>query len=335
MKRRRYRRGDNSIRVFGHDYPICDRLRIGPSTYLILDQLGNAGRQRLMAFDPDAGFDGELRTILVLPRSRAGRQHGSVFRRLPPKPVYLPAVIAHKVQHDRIVLVLEWIHGTALDKQLADIRRGHTPAFSVYLAFRYFSGLAHGLSQLHQRCQIHHGDIKPANLILARDPGRLVPIDFGSAWLSERTANRDEGDGVSPVYSAPELQTQKRLVDFRADQFSASVVLYEMLTMELPYGLGGKAGLPQYIQQTRGKLIPPSIKSPDWGNIPKYIWNGIDRIVETGLQFDADDRFASPSEWRDGIDSVLADLKGRSHLGPINKRMTAVVGWLFDRFSTS
>ena len=49
----------------------------------------------------------------------------------------------------------------------------------------------------HQR-RILHGDIKPENLILAREPNRLVMIDFGTAWTTERTTRRDQGGGPLP-----------------------------------------------------------------------------------------------------------------------------------------
>lgn len=328
-------RHNDFIRVSGREYPVRDRMRIGRSTYLVLDSLGNASRERLMAFDPDAGFDGQLRLILVLPHSRAASQHVSALRRLPPSPHSLPAVVNYRKERDRILLVLTWIHGPTLDGYLSDVRRERRPRPSVFEAFRLFRGLAHGLSQLHQRCQLYHGDIKPANLILARNPGRLVPIDFGSAWVAERTTARDAGDGISVVYSSPELQARSPSADFRADQFSATVVLYELLTMQLPYRLGGKAGLPEFADSMRGKLIPPSRLRTDRGHVPKYIWDGIDQIVATGLEFAPQDRHSSPSEWRNQVDSVLADLNGRSRLGPFNARLTELVGWFADRFRST
>lgn len=300
----------------------------------MLRRFGNAGRQRLMAFEPHAGINGALRSILVLPKNQSARQHVSVLRRLPPSPDNLPTIVTRQFQRDRILLVVDWINGPTLYDHLRDIRRHDRKRPGAYQAFRLFRGLAHGLSQLHQRCQIRHGDIKPENLILARDRGRLIPIDFGSAWTAERTTTRDHGDGISPAYSAPELQMQEGLVDFRADQFSASVAFYELLTLKLPYQLGGKAGLPQFIKRTRGKLIPPSRVSPDRGKIPKYIWDGIDHVATTGLSFDPNERFASPSIWRDAVDEVYSDLEGRSPLSPINRKMTGVIEWFADRFAT-
>lgn len=71
-------------------------------------------------------------------------------------------------------------------------------------------------------------------------------VDFGSAWPIERTARRELGDGFHASYAAPELQGATGVIDGRADQFSASVVLYEMLTGQLPYQWGGKAGRPEF-----------------------------------------------------------------------------------------
>ena len=95
---------------------------------------------------------------------------------------------------------------------------------------------------MHHKKNFVHGDIRPENLVLCREPNRLVLIDFGSAWPVEKTTARSLGDGVSEFYSAPEQLRDNRFADFRSDQFSASVVFYELLTLDLPYeGLGGKA----------------------------------------------------------------------------------------------
>jgi serine/threonine-protein kinase len=176
-----------------------------------------------------------------------------------------------------------------------------------------------------------HGDIKPANLIVARNPSRLVMIDFGSAWSVERTVRREEGDGLSKIYAAQELQSRGQ-ADFRSDQFSASVILYELLTLRCPYDqLGGQAGRPEYARQMTDKLVLPSRLSPDRNRLPKVVWTGIDRVTTAGLSFDPDDRYRTPGAWLDDLNHIHATMQPQAQLTPFHTRLTRVVSWLADR----
>ena len=195
---------------------------------------------------------------------------------------------------------------------------------------------AHGLAQLHRRHAIVHGDIKPANLILARNPSRLVMIDFGSAWGIERTARRDAGDGLSRAYAAPELQSRTQIADFRSDQFSASAILYELLTLERPYdSLGGQAGRPEFAERMKDKLTLPSRLSPDLARLPGPFWTELDRAVRTGLSLDAESRYSTPGVWLDQLDRVVIAMQPGPGLTPLNARLTRVVSWLGEKLKRS
>ena len=130
--------------------------------------------------------------------------------------------------------VFTWIDGITLAEYLENIRKGRRPPVSPREAVRLIHGLANAVSKLHNKEQIAHGDIQPPNVIVTDHPSRLILIDFGSAWPTEQSAFREAGDGLHRCYAPPELQREGRLSGFSADQFSVSVLFYELLTLQLP-----------------------------------------------------------------------------------------------------
>jgi serine/threonine-protein kinase len=188
------------------------------------------------------------------------------------------------------------------------------------------------LQGFHHARNLGHGDIKPENLLLMREPNRLVLIDYGSAWPIEETWRRDSGDGITKHYAAPETLDNPGAGDFRSDQFSLSLVFYELLTLELPFeGVGGQAGRQEYRASFEGKLVHPSELSPDRERLPPGIWPAIDRLVTRGLAFDPGSRFGAPRDWLKEFDTIDAELRRGTRLGPINGLIVRWFDWLARR----
>lgn len=173
-------------------------------------------------------------------------------------------------------------------------------------AIRLFRQLAHGLHHLHRHCGLVHADIKPANIILSNASRKLVLIDYGSAWGVERTTSRHQGDGLSDIYSAPEILTHPVGVNFRADYFSLAIVCYEVLTLQIPYdGLSGGAGLLQYASQRDSLYLPPSELSREKAKLDHTIWQAIDKLLTHSLQLNPNNRPSASPEWLAEWDSTL------------------------------
>jgi len=93
--------------------------------------------------------------------------------------------------------------------------------------------IGQGLAKAHGK-EIVHRDIKPANIMITSD--KVVKIvDFGLAKLAGRTKlTKDDSTLGTVAYMSPE-QAQGAEVDHRSDIFALGIVLYEMLTGQMPF----------------------------------------------------------------------------------------------------
>ena len=199
-------------------------------------------------------------------------------------------------------------------------------------AIRLFRQLAHGQHHLHRHCGLVHADIKPANIILSHASRKLVLIDYGSAWGIERTTSRQPGDGLSDIYSAPEILTNAVGVNFRADYFSLAVVCYEVLTLQIPYdGLGGRAGLPQYLNQRDSLYLPPSELSREKAKLDRPIWQAIDTLLSHSLQLNPNNRPSAGPEWLANWDSTLETLRCPPQQSSLDRLAQRVGKWFGRR----
>src|SRR5215469_2054840 len=106
-----------------------------------------------------------------------------------------------------------------------------------------FIPICHAVQHAHQKGIIHR-DLKPSNLLVTLFDGKPVPkvIDFGIAkatnqQLTQQTLYTQTGSLIgTPEYMSPEqAQTSGLDVDTRTDIYSLGVILYELLTGELPF----------------------------------------------------------------------------------------------------
>ncbi|QKV57918.1 MAG: protein kinase [Dechloromonas sp.] len=130
------------------------------------------------------------------------------------------------------------------------------------------------------RLGITHRDIKPANILLAGDSDIKIS-DFGAAITNARS-DRTVISGIgSPAYMSPQ-QVQERFLDHRTDIYSLGVVMYQLLTGELPFTADTNYNLIyQIIHGTPGK---PSEKRP---GLPAVL----DDIVARAMAREVNDRY--------------------------------------------
>ena len=301
--RRRRVRDRNSIVVNGRSYKVQKRERIRGRLLLLLELLAPSPHERWLAFNT---VGGQPCTLLVLPNDDATARRIDVLRRLESNA--LPKILDYEKGGSQTRIVMPWIKGITLKEYLQRIKRGVVAPPEPFHAVRLVLELARGLNKLHRHAQVIHGDIKPANLVLTHKPSHLSMIDFGSAWPTSKLGFRADRDGTTDAYAAPELHS-KGVINDRADQFSAMVVLYQLLTGDLPYeGLGGKAGWPEF-RDACAVATPPSHGRLSKTFLPRKRWREIDALVLKGVNLDPQMRFAHSFDWVDAVEDIFLSLR--------------------------
>jgi predicted Ser/Thr protein kinase len=130
-------------------------------------------------------------------------------------------------------LLMEYVDGPNLRQALQAGRIEPAHALTVVMQICAALDYAH-------RHGVVHRDIKPENVLLTRE-GRVKIADFGLAKMLDRATRGPSLTRASqamgtPHYMAPEQIEHPQQVDHRADIYSLGVVLYELLTGELPLG---------------------------------------------------------------------------------------------------
>lgn len=194
-------------------------------------------------------------------------------------------------REDMDYFVMELIDGITL-KQYMNQRGVMTPKESIHFSVQILRALEHA----HNR-NIIHRDIKPQNVMILRD-GTAKVADFGIARIcgSAPTATVESAFG-SVHYMAPE-QAKGGDIDGRADIYSVGVMLYEMLTGELPYK--GDTPMAIAMQHINSVPVPPRQINP---SIP----DALEWIILKAMSPDPEARYKTAGEMIDDLESFRRD----------------------------
>lgn len=207
--------------------------------YRVLRELGRGGEGVVYAVAEGEG-SGELALKLSLaPNAEALREHSLGARRLATvgHPNVVTVVDAGSIALDGggrgegqalSFLVMERLEGPTLREWI------DAEAPKLEALCRVFGQIAEGLLATHERGLVH-GDVKPENVCIT--PGRVVLFDFGLArsFAEASEAERQECQGGTRIYMAPELLWRLASSSPRSDQFSFCVALWEALYGARPF----------------------------------------------------------------------------------------------------
>ncbi|MBE6998799.1 MAG: serine/threonine protein kinase, partial [Ruminococcaceae bacterium] len=148
----------------------------------------------------------------------------------------------------------------------------------------FISQILKALEHAHSR-NIVHRDIKPQNVMILRD-GTVKVTDFGIARMANHQQTVTQNAFGSVHYIAPE-QAKGGMTDGRTDLYSVGIIMYEMLTGELPFT--GETPVAVAIQHLSSEPPSPMAKNPK-------VRPGMEAIVLKAMATDPDDRYASATE---------------------------------------
>lgn len=279
--------------------------------YQILDRIGIGGmgvvyRSRHLTFN-------ELCAIKIVNDGIAG--DSNFLQRFQTE-----AVVTRKLRHPNAVrvddfdytedgrpfIVMELVEGKNIGEVLKE-----NGAFGVDRAVRIASQAARALGMAH-KLGIVHRDIKPANILLTTDEqGQEVAkvLDFGIAKLREAAGTEQPGMTMTgmvvgtPLYMSPEQFMGKKAageIDGRTDIYSLGVVLYQMVTAQLPFE--GDTPYSLMMQHIQGTVRPPHELAPEL-HIPELL----SRVILRAIDKSRDQRFQTAEELIAALSEVTVD----------------------------
>ncbi len=176
-----------------------------------------------------------------------------------------------------LYIVMEFIDGTDVGQLIAQ-----EGMVEPRRAIQITSAVCEALAFAHEEGVIHR-DIKPSNIMLDRK-GRVKVADFGLAKLVNADASFFSSATATvgtPEFIAPEAHILGTQVDQRADIYAVGVMLYQMLTGQIP----------------RGKFSAPSSVAPE-------VDKRLDAIVDKALQTNREQRYSTATAMKTAVDKV-------------------------------
>ena len=176
-----------------------------------------------------------------------------------------------------LYFIMEYVEGTDVHKMVAS-----TGKLAPDRALAITKQVCDALDYAHGHGVIHR-DIKPSNIMI-ENGGRVKVADFGLAKVAADDSSLVTGTHASfgtPEFMAPEAMSGMANVDHRGDLYAVGVMLYQMLTGELP----------------RGRFELPSIHTP--GLDVRF-----DAIIDRAMQKKPDKRYSNAVELRSDLERI-------------------------------
>ena len=209
--------------------------------------------------------------------------------------------------HPRPYIVLEYVEGETLKERIR--RNGRLP---IPEAVAYAIEIARALGAAHAR-HIIHRDVKPQNVLIDQE-GSAKVTDFGIARTLEEDGLTADGRVLGTTdYVSPE-QALGQHVSGQSDLYSLGIVLYEMLTGEVPFR--GENQVAVAMKHVREEIPDVQSKRPE-------VSAALAAVLETTTAKRESDRYADDTELIADLEDVLGLETARA--GSVTGEVTTVL----------
>ncbi|MBL8683409.1 MAG: protein kinase [Myxococcales bacterium] len=264
--------------------------------YLIEKELGRGGAGRVLL-----ATDVPLRrrvALKVLANQRPDRSAIDGFYReasalASVRSEHVAQVHSFGLSDEGCFFAMEFIAGSSLSAVIDDHRRA-SAFVPKHRGISVLRQVANGLAAVHAQGVIHR-DVKPSNIVIERDTGRAVLVDFGIAIHASEAGYDDEVLHGTPAYMAPEQIITDGGITPLADVYALGCTAFEVLTGQLPFRA-------ESIQMLLAKQVsepPPTVSSvrPELGFL--------DPIVLRAMAKEPTERFESAKAFASALDHAL------------------------------
>lgn len=185
-------------------------------------------------------------------------------------------------------IVMEYIDGITLKEYIEQQK-----VINWKEALHFTTQILRALQHAHDK-GIVHCDVKPQNIMLLQN-GNIKVADFGIARFSRNETRTMTESAIGSVHYISPEQARGEITDEKADIYSVGVVLYEMLTGQLPFQSDNAVSVA--IMQLQSDAKRPREINPD---IPL----GLEQITLKAMQKNPRDRYQSAAEMLLDLDEV-------------------------------
>jgi len=233
------------------------------------------------------GYEDQIKRIVRVANTYANIKHPNIAK-------IFQAGITHgkKDKNEIPYLIISYIKGSTLERMINERKE-----LSLSTIFKISRDILNALDVIHRKGMIHR-DIKPSNIMIEDKNGKAILIDFGlEKDAPDKIKLTTTGPTLgAPRYMSPEQCGPKETITPASDIYSFGVVLFEMLTGEVPF----QAENPYQVMYAHCSTLVPNIRE-----INPALPEGIEDIIYKAMEKDPGKRYQRAKDFFDDLEKTF------------------------------